>query len=323
MKKVTLGIAIWSGIAVFPANSAEFLVQSSKVDDLKAVIATVEPVKMPLARARIGGTVVSLTAREGMTAEAGAELARIVDEKLALQIKGLDQRIQSQEAQRLKAETDFNRISELVKSGSASQAMLDQAKTALDVATRQLNALNADRDVILQQAAEGTVRAPSAGRILSVPVAEGSVIMPGETIATMAEDAYILRVELPERHAQFMREGDTVRIAARGEADDTTGSSKTGMVRTVYPEIKGGRVIADVAVEGLGDYFVGERTRLYVSTGQREAIFIPKGATLTRAGIDYVRLQDKGEVVVKLGETRDNNVEILSGLKAGDHVVLP
>jgi membrane fusion protein, multidrug efflux system len=323
MKKISLGVIVLSGMAVFPANSADFLVQSGKTDDLKAVIATVEPVKMPLVRARIGGTVVSLAAREGLVAEAGAELARIVDEKLALQIKGLDQRIQSQEAQRFKAETDFNRVSELAKNGSASQAMLDQTKAALDVATRQLNALNADRDVILQQTAEGTVRAPSTGRILSVPVAEGSVIMPGETIVTMAEDAYILRVELPERHARFMREGDTVRIAARGDADATISASKTGTVRTVYPEIKGGRVIADVAVDGLGDYFVGERTRIYVSTGQRDAIFIPKSAAFMRAGIDYVRLPDRGEVVVKLGETRGETVEILSGLKAGDHVVLP
>jgi RND family efflux transporter MFP subunit len=314
---------IFGSFAAFPAYSTNFLVQITKIDDFKAVIATVEPVKMPVARARIGGTVVALRAHEGMMTDAGTELAVIIDEKLALQIKGLEQRIQSQEAQRLKAETDFTRVSELLKNGSASQAMLDQTKAALDVATRQLNALNADREVVLQQAAEGTVRAPAAGRVLSVPVAEGSVIMPGETIATLAEDNYILRVELPERHARFLREGDKVRVAARGDTEGSHAALKTGTVQIVYPEIKGGRVIADVAIDGLGDYFVGERTRLYLSTGERNAIIIPKQAVFQRAGIDYVRLEDHGDVVVKLGESHDTSIEILSGLKADDHVVMP
>jgi len=323
MKKIVLSLAVLAGIAANSAQSAEFLVESTKIEDRKAVIATVEPAKMLLARARIGGIVVSLKAKEGMMAEAGEDLAVVVDQKLALQIKGLDQRIQSQEALRLKAESDFNRVSELFKSGSASQAMLDQMKAALDVAARQLSALNADRDVIIQQTAEGTVRAPALGRVLTVPVSEGSVVMPGETISTLAEDNYILRVELPERHARFMREGDSVQIAARGEGDDANGSAKSGVVRTVYPEIKGGRVIADVSVEKLGDYFVGERTRVYVSTGTRQTLMVPRASVFERAGVEYVRLTDDRDIIVKLGEVRDDRVEILSGLKAGDRVVTP
>ena len=62
--------------------------------------------------------------------------------------------------------------------------------------------------------------APGAGRVLSVPVSAGQVILPGETIATLAEDRYILRLQLPERHAQFMRAGDTVLIGARGMQAD-------------------------------------------------------------------------------------------------------
>ena len=324
MKKLILAGAVFAGFAINSAHSAEFLVESSQIEDRKAVIATVEPAKMLLARARIGGTVVSLKAKEGMMAEAGEDLAIIVDQKLALQIKGLDQRIQSQEALRLKAEADFNRVSELFKNGSASQAMLDQMKASLDVATRQLSALNADRDVIIQQTAEGTVRAPATGRVLTVPVSEGTVVMPGETISTLAEDNYILRVELPERHARFMHEGDNVQIAGRGNADDTedtNNSVKTGIIRTVYPEIKGGRVIADVAVDKLGDYFVGERTRVYVSTGVRKMLLVPRVSVFERAGLDYVRLTDNREIIVKLGEVRGDKVEILSGLKAGDRVV--
>ena len=127
--------------------------------------------------------------------------------------------------------------------------------------------MGSDRDVVAQRMSEGAVLAPGAGRILRVPVSEGSVVLPGETIATLAEDHYILRLQLPERHARFMRAGDAVQIGARGLEDD--GAKREGRVRLVYPEIEGGRVIADVEVPALGDDFVGERTRVYVNTGMR------------------------------------------------------
>ena len=109
--------------------------------------------------------------------------------------------------------------------------------------------------------------------MLKTPVTEGSVVLPGETIATIAENHYILRLQLPERHARFMRAGDVVKIGGRGAAGG--GAVSEGKVRIVYPEIEGGRVIADVEAPDVGDYFVGERTRVYVATGERHAIVIP------------------------------------------------
>ena len=140
--------------------------------------------------------------------------------------------------------------------------------------------MRSDRDVVVQQSAEGAVLAPGAGRVLTVPVSIGRVLMPGETVATIAEDQYILRLQLPERHAQFMRAGDKVLIGARGSDDAASATRRSGTVRLVYPEITGGRVIADVDVAGLGDYFVGERTRVYVSTGKRTTFVVAGGRRL-------------------------------------------
>ena len=59
--------------------------------------------------------------------------------------------------------------------------------------------------MIAQQSSEGAVLAPGAARVLAIPVSVGRVVLPGETIATLAEDRYILRLQLPERYAQFLR----------------------------------------------------------------------------------------------------------------------
>jgi RND family efflux transporter MFP subunit len=305
------------------ARAGETMVHVAPIEDIKAVIASVEPVRQLVARARIGGTVTALKIKEGDVVAAGAEVATIADQKLFLQMQGHDQRIRSQQAQRDKAKLDFDRAQELLRRGVTTKVVFDQAKTALDVAERNLAAIRSDRGVVEQQAAEGAVLAPGPGRILTIPVSIGRVVMPGETIATLAENRYILRLQLPERHARFMRAGDRVEIGARGLHDETGGARKHGRVRIVYPEIQGGRVVADVDVQGLDDYFVGERARVYVTTGRRDAIIAPREAVFRRAGVDYARLKDGAEVVVQTGEARAEGVEILSGLRDGDVVVTP
>jgi RND family efflux transporter MFP subunit len=309
------------------ALAAEVVVKSAPVEDWKAVFATVEPVRELVARARIGGTIATLTVKEGDQVAAGAEVATVVDQKFILQMQALDERIRSQQASRDQAKTDFDRIEELKRRGVSSQTQLDQARTALDVAERTLSAMRVDRSVVEQQMKEGAVYAPGAGRVLKVPVSEGRVVLAGETIATLAEDRYILRLKLPERHAQAMHAGDIVKIGARGlEANGSANGEealRSGRVRLVYPEIVGGLVVADVEVEGLGNYFVGERTRVYVTTGQRNAITLPAAAVYARAGAHFVRLKDGAEVVVQPGEMREGGAEILAGLRDGDVVVTP
>ncbi len=315
-------------LAVHVADAEEdYVVHSIDVGDRKAVIATVEPAHQLVARARIGGTIASLAVKEGDTVAAGAQIALVADEKLALQMQALDARIASQQSQRDQAKTDYDRVAELARRGVSTQTQLDQAKTNLDVAERNLAAIRSDREVIAQRANEGAVLAPGAGRVLTAPVSVGRVVMPGETIATLAEDQFILRLELPERHARFLRAGDMVRIGSRGLQDQGQANTREGRVRIVYPEIEGGRVVADVEVSGLGHYFVGERTRVYIDAGTRRTIVVPASYVYRRAGVNYVRLDGGDEVVVQPGGTRNDDdvkgVEILAGLKDGDRLVAP
>lgn len=324
MIRVGLPSLLLLAIAALPAWAAEYTVTARQVDDRKAVIATVEPVHELVARARIGGTITSLAVREGDQVAAGDRIAVVVDQKMLFQMQALDLRIRAQQAERDQAQLDLTRAQELRRSGAGTQVTLDQAKTRLDVAERTLQALRSDRQVIEQQTAEGAVLAPGSGRVLKVPVSQGSVVLTGETIATIAAQDYILRLQLPERHARFIKAGDTILVGARGLAagQDEEGL-REGRVVLVYPEIDHGRVIADVAVPGLGDYFVGERTRVYVATGKRLALVIPAGYLHRRFGVDYATLKDGRDIVVQPGLPAAGGIEILAGLHAGDVIVKP
>lgn len=323
MRILVSAAAMLAASAVLPASGAEQAVKRQQIDDRKAVIATVEPVHELVARARIGGTIAALAVKEGDRVSANDRIAVVVDQKLLLQMQALQSRIQAQQAERDQAQIDLNRAQELRRTGTGSQAALDQARTRLSVAERNLQALRADREVVEQQSAEGAVLAPGAGRVLKVPVSEGGVVLSGETIATIAADNYILRLQLPERHARFIKAGDTILIGARGLAAQDAETLRRGRIALVYPQIDQGRVVADVEVEGLGDYFVGERTRVYIATGTREALVVPEDYVYRRFGVSYVKLKDGVEVAVQVGLPVQDGIEILAGLRDGDVLVTP
>lgn len=321
--KVLLILGVVAFVAM--AMAAEpFTVAATEVEDRKAVFATVESVDTIDARTRIGGTLTELLVDEGATVEAGQLIGRVVDPKLKLRADALDARISSLESERDLAATALERARKLRKSGSIAQSRLDEAQSAHDVAVRNLKAMRVDRQVIEEQREEGAVYAPADGRAIKVPVTRGAVVLPGEAVATIAANAYILRLQLPERHARFLKVGDTVRLGPRGLGATGTGeeTGATGQVQQIYPEIRQGRVVADVTVPGLGDFFVGERVQVYVSTGMRKAFVVPSDYLFHRFGVGFVKLEGGSEAVVQPGRAVDGGIEILSGLKEGD-VLLP
>jgi RND family efflux transporter MFP subunit len=331
MRIVALTTLLLALFAPHALAQQTFTVEPKPVADEKAVFATVESANIVPARARIGGTVAELTVKEGDEVRQGQVVATVGDEKLVLQLKSLDAQIAGLEAQLAQAKTDLDRAQELFSGGTIPKARFDQAQTAFNVASNAHRARIAERSVIEQQLSEGKVLAPTGGRVLKVPVTTGTVILSGEPVAQIAEKNFVLRLRVPERHARFLKRGDTVRIDSE---ELGAGGAKFGIIKLIYPQIEDGRVVADAQVKGLGDYFVGERIRVWVSGGERMSVIVPGQFIITRFGIDYARLRhgDKGNAIIDVPVQRGRELprpdmpdalEILSGLKAGDVLVRP
>ncbi len=306
------------GIGVSAQAAETFKVTTQMIEDRKAVLATVQSVDMTPARARIGGTIVELLVDEGSSVEKGQVIARIEDEKLDLEMQAVEARIASLKAERKLAGIALNRAQRLRKSGAGSQAKLDEARTNLDVVVKNLKAMESERDLVIQRVREGAVLSPTTGRVIQVKVTNGAVVLPGEAIAEIADQTFILRIEVPERHARFIQKGDLVQVEKQSSTD-----MNTGIVRQVYPEMRLGRVVADVNVDNLENLFIGERIKVYVATGKRAAMVIPCNHISVKYGLHYVRLESGVDVVVQPGRTQGKECEILSGLKEGDDLLMP
>lgn len=310
---------------------ATFAVEMKEIDDLKSVFGTVRSSDRIEARARIGGTIASLSVDEGSEVKAGQVIALVADQKLALKLRALEAQIAGLNAQRENTDRDLGRQEELIKRGFTPKAKVDELRTQLEVVKSQLNSAEAERDVVMRQVQEGEVLAPASGRVLLVPVTVGSVIMTGESLATIAGNDYVLRLELPERHARFIGKGDTIQVGRRS-LDNTGEPLDKGSITQVYPELQSGRVIADASVNGLGDYFVGERVLVYISVGKRRGMVVPRSLVTTRYGYDFVKVARGvgrvSEVIVQLGPSTvladgGEGVEVLGGLNPGDEIVKP
>lgn len=309
--------------AATAAHAAEIEIRPVAVTETKAVFGRVETRDQVPARSRIGGTVTRLDVTEGSEVKAGDTIALIVDDKLEPQLRAAEARIRALTAERANAVTELERAQALVARGAGTIQRVDQLRTQADVLANQIAAGEAEKAVLLQQQAEGAVKAPLSGRILKVPVTRGGVVLPGEVIAQVGGGGFFLRLALPERHASALKVGDDVTIGEGGQ--------KKGRLAKIFPLIENGRVIADIEAADVGNYFVGERVMVAVPVAWRDVIAVPKTAVVRRAGLDLVRIRTAdgrdGEVVVVTGgevaAPDGPRLEILSGLRVGDKVIVP
>lgn len=307
------------------AAAERFVVRERLVDDLKPVAATVTTRDMGEARARIGGVLATLTVREGDTVSKGQLIGRVADQRLNFETSAFAAQVAAAAAESERARAELVRVNSLYDKGFYAKARLEQAQAQARAADGQLQAARAQRAASAEASAQGAVLAPASGRVLRADVPAGSVVTPGQSVATITAGEPLLRLEIPEARARALRVGQSVPLVA----GDLPGAAPAGLISQVYPAVTAGRVVADIHVDGLRADLVGQRVRVRLKVGERKALVVPRRFVATRFGVDFVRLAEPGgrsssEVAVQLAPTPEaGRVEVLSGLADGDTLLAP
>jgi RND family efflux transporter MFP subunit len=295
-------------------------VQTSQIPDLKPVAAQVTTRDMAEARARVGGTLASLSVKAGDRVRKGQVIGFVRDERTGLQTRAYDAQAGAAEAEATRARADLARIQDLYDHGVYAKARLDQAAAAAKAAEEQLKAARAQRAASAETSAQGAIVAPSDGQVLRADVPAGSVVAPGQSIATITSGPPVIRIEAPEADARSLKVGQPVAV------DGTVGGKAE--VAQVYPGIEGGRARADLAAPGLKPEFIGQRLTVRLPIGERQALVIPTRFVTTRSGVDYVRVKGAqgrfADAPVQLAPgPGPGQAEVLSGLVPGDVIAAP
>jgi RND family efflux transporter MFP subunit len=306
-------------VAEAAPRAGRLTLESRPVADMKPVPGTLTTRDMAEARARISGTLVMLSVKEGDMVRQGQLIGRVTDARLTLQTGAFDAQVAAAAAEADRANADLARTRTLFSQGIYAQARLDQVEAQARAADASLAAARAQRGASAELAGQGAILAPATGRVLAARIPVGSVLMPGQSLATITAGPMVVRLELPEGQARALQVGDIVQLSA----EDLRGAATQGSISQIYPSITGGQVIADVSAPGLPQDLVGQRVRAQVRIGERQALIVPRRYIITRFGIDYARLvRADGTLsetpVQTVAGPGPDTLEVLAGLRAGD-----
>lgn len=302
----------------------QLVLAHTEIADLKAVGAEITTRDSAEALARIPGTLVSLSIREGDSVRKGQQIGLVVDSRLGYETSALGSQVAAARAESDRARADLSRVRDLYENRVYAKARLDQAVAAARAADAQLAAARAQQSASASVARQGAILAPASGRVLRADIPAGSVVAPGMSVATVTAGPPVLRLELPESLAGQVRSGAKV-LVAQGDLPE---GSRHGQVIQVYPAVSGGRIRADATVPGLSAELVGRRIGVSIEVGRRSALVVPRRFVSTRYGIDQVDIVTADRrltsVPVQIAPTMDPaTVEILSGVAEGDRLFAP
>ncbi len=307
--------------AACTATAQEWVVQEQLIDDVRPVVAKVQAADKSTARSRLQGVVSTLNIDEGYIVKQGDVVAVITDETLAPKIAALSSRMDSLDRQIEQASADLARAKKLRKKGYVAKAEFDKMQTNLKVLKSNRASAGSERKALEARQTEGRILAPTDARVTLVSVVEGSIVSPGEVLASFASLDGVVRLSLPERHAATLKQNEVVSIRLPGRGNVL----RKAKIITIYPEILDGAMRADAVVDGGFDALVGERVDVLAPVGQRRALRIPRNYVSTRYGVDFVSVKMGDRLidapVTLAGPATEGFYEVLSGLRAGDIIV--
>lgn len=238
------------------------------------------------------------------------------------------------------AQADFERVEMLMQRQIVSRAEFDQRKTQAESARRQyevarngaeqqyqaLLAARARVALARKALADTVVRAPFDGVVAERLVSVGDYVVKGTKVATVMRTSS-LRVELT------VPQSDIAAVAVGRDVDFTVdaypGRTFTGRVRYVSPGVRADSralVVEAVVPNESGELKPGLFATARIEKLERTpAILLPRNAIGTVADASRVYVVDGGRGVarlVTLGQNVGEQVEITSGVKAGELVAV-
>lgn len=265
---------------------------------------------------------------------------------LGLPLEGEDDRIElervtaAKQAKAVLEEAGKNRdrVKSLSASGIASQSEVDTVESAYTVAlARYETALEdargrmatvaqrrAEFELARKRLADASVRAPFDGAVQARPATVGEYVAAGTPIVQLVKtDPLRLRLDLPERECILVRTGQVVLLFVEGDTN-----TYSGQIARLSPALdeqtRTLRVEADVPRQGSLRPGLFARARIIV-TEHEPALTVPADALTTFAGLEKVVVVQDGKAVEKVvvtGRRGPDWAEIVSGLEAGETVVL-
>jgi RND family efflux transporter MFP subunit len=314
------------GLAATPVKSE--VIEPVSVPEFSEYLSTLKSRRSAAINPQVEGWIVKIFAHSGERVQQGQPLMQI-DPRV--QEASLNSQLEARNAQAAtlaNAQVQYERAQKLYEAGIMSKQDFDTAKTTYDAAVAQTKAMDAQ---VTQQQAQlhyYNVSAPTDGIVGDIPVHVGDRVTNTTLLTTVDQpgslEAYIY---VPVEHSRDLHVGEPVELL-----DDSGNVLARSAIFFVSPQVDdptqtvlAKAVIGNANHEFRTDEFVNVR----VTWRTKKGLEVPVLATQRINGQVFVFIAEhggKGSVArqqqIQVGDIIGNDYVVLSGLKAGDHVIV-
>jgi len=326
--KITVGIAVllivilWS-LGVFharipagrmqyqpgfpvPDNAAQFTVKAENIAPRLDLVGTVASDTMVRINARIASCVKEVFASAGSRVKQGQTLITLDD-------RDLKEQVAAAEAKFKQAETEFNRAQRLFE----NKATTEQALTAAQAMFNEARAHMERSRVMLTYT---TIASPMDGVVTDRRVEAGDLAAPGQTLISVYDPACMrLEVPVPVRLVEKLPLNQAVEITLDHPATNVPGC--VSLIVSEIDPLSRTQLVKIRIAQSNSAVMPGEFGRVWVAGAERSAFMIPASAVYMVGQVELVQVVEDQRAIrraIRTGNRRGDFVEALSGLNAGD-----
>ena len=292
-------------------------------------VGSVEAFEKVQVTARVSGAVDRVLFSEGEYAAAGRTLVEIETERYRLAVESAQAAQEKAEASKADAEAGLKRRETVITQnpglipGEEVETWRTKVLTAASEVAQTRSALNQAK----LNLRDAFVKAPISGIIQTRTVQTGQYVQTGTVLATLVRrDPLLLRFRVPERDAARIKPGQQARFRVREQSREFTAkivhvaesADDTSRMVDVTANID------DPADRTLRPGSFAEISVPVASAGEAPVIPVSAVRPSERGFLAYVVENDKAvERILTLGmRSSDGRVEVLSGLKGGEALVV-
>jgi len=303
-----------------PTNTS--VVEKRLVDDILAWPGTVKSRTVANIAPKMTARILEIKVHAGDKVKKGDVIARLDERDVKAQESAALAALASAKAQASRAQADEQRTRSLYGKEAATRESFDAAVARLKEAQAAVSQANSAVTEIRTHLSDTNLVAPFDGIVVKRLKEPGDMAMPGVPVASLQTPQGLrLEADVPNTCAGRYSIGmdvnvriDTLDLTTRAHIDEISPEidpqTRTQLIKVALP-----------AFEGLQPGYFGW---LEQACGQHEALLIPASAVQHIGQLEIVKVLSEGKQLtrhVRTGKTFGDQVEVISGLHAGETVI--
>jgi membrane fusion protein, multidrug efflux system len=286
-------------------------------------VGTVQAEHLAAVTSRVVANILEMRVSAGQQVKNGEILVVLDDRDLRHRVEQAQEAVHGAEATLAQAQSDYKRDKPLFDQQVITPYDFEHTQTNLKTAEANLHRLQqAERETEVSLS-YAVIRSPFTGVVVDKLADLGDLAAPGKPLLTMYEQNRLwLEANVPEELVNriHVNEALTFRIDA---LDREMRGAVVEMIPSSDPTTR--TVVARVRLSATKDVVPGMFGRLLIPVAPEEALTVPALAVIRAGQLTMVDVVAEGRVerrTVQLGRAVGSRFEVLSGLMAGETVVV-